>query len=85
MSINPDNLPILFSSNEAVEFSSDLEISLISLQNNFPKKIRTFPLKIKQIKTSENGNLFDLKEKNEELLEKRNENIQRQPCGNFQI
>ena len=77
------NLPNLSSLSEADEFSSDLETLNISNQNRLPKKIKTFAIKIKQITTSANGNLFDLKEKNQELLERRNGNIQRQPIGNF--
>lgn len=65
-------------SNKEVEFCSEFERSFIS-----PKKIKTFPLKIKQTKTSETGNSFGLKEKNEELVKKRIENIQRRPLENF--
>jgi hypothetical protein len=58
----------------------ELDRLLIDKQINSTMKIKIFSIKINQV-NSENsfatGKPFDLKEKNEEFLEKRNENIRR--------
>jgi hypothetical protein len=68
---------------EELENSINRESSLPLIQKNsaLSNKIKTFPIKIKQINSyinsSATGNSFENKEKNNELLERRNENIRR--------
>jgi hypothetical protein len=72
------NFSLNFEEESYLNFENEFECLLISQQKNFSKKTKLFSLKINQVNTmSATGNSFDLKEKNQELLEKRNENIQR--------
>jgi len=66
IALNPINFSFL---TDEVEFSSDFERSFIK-EITLPKKIKVFPIKIKQINSSLPGDLFDQKEK------KKNYNIQ---------